>query len=384
MNRSSALRRLAPRSPARESRDFRRLPFSPSLRLSFSPSLLLSLCLALGATLPAQEARTRPIGFLTQTIPSGQTRSFSIPFEPEVSGLAHPVGRLTAVGADYFENTAAAWTPGAYSASGSPYHVRLTSGAHAGRAFRIISPANTATRLYVADDGLDLPALGLAVGTAGDTFEIIPGDTLASFFGTQLPGDELVVHGAATPLEADVVQVWGGAAWLNFYYNTAWQRWARDSDKISDPSRNGFLLRADRGVMLTRRAATPLELTVAGRVLATPQRSAHSRSANTLTFLATMQAADTTLAALALQQGTRTAAWRGAADAADADLLLVWSGATWFSFYYNTANARWQRAGDPADRDAYVIRAGTPVFVQRRAAGTTTGDLTVAFPASGN
>ncbi len=383
MNRSSALRRLPPCSPARASRDLRRLSFSPSLHLSV---LLLSLLLplALPATALAQEARTRPIGFLTQTIPPGQTRSFSIPLEPDVSSLAHTVGRLTAVGVDYFENTAAAWTPGAFSTAGSPYHVRLTSGTQIGRVFRIISPANTATRLYVADDGLDLTALGLAVGPAGDTFEIIPGDTLASFFGTQLPGDELVVQGGTTPLEADVVQVWGGAAWLNFYYNTAWQRWARDTDKLTDPSRNGFLLRIDRGVMITRRAATPLELTVAGRVLVTAQRSALARTANTLTFLATMQAADLTLGALALQQGTRTAGWRGAADAADADLLLVWSGATWFSFYYNTTNARWQRAGDPADRDGYLIRAGTPVFVQRRAAGATNGDLTVAFPASGN
>jgi hypothetical protein len=60
--------------------------------------------------------------------------------------------------------------------------------------------------------------------------------------------------------------------------------------------------------MLTRRGTNPLTLAVVGRVLATPQRAVHARSENALTFLATMQAGDTTLGALALQNSTRTAA----------------------------------------------------------------------------
>ena len=65
-----------------------------------------------------------------------------------------------------------------------------------------------------------------------------------------------------------------------------------------------------------------------------------------------------------------------APDPADADLLLVWSGATWFSFFYNTAAGQWQRVGDPANRDTFVLRAGTPVFVQRRTAGAMVYDPT--------
>ncbi len=344
--------------------------------------LALTVTLALtSAAASAQVAATRPVGYLVQTIPSGQTRSFSVPFDPEATSLPGSVGALTAVGADSLENSAAAWTPGVFSSPAAPYLVRITSGAHTGRTFRIVAPANTATRLYVADDGLGLASLGLETGAGGARYEIIPGDTLATFFGT---GAELVVHGAADPLQADIVQVWGGAAWLNFYYNTAWARWARDTDLQADPSRNSFLLRSDRGLMLTRRGATPLELAVIGRVLATPQRAVHTRTENSLTFLATMQTGDVTLGALALQSDTRTAGWRGAADPTQADLLLVWSGATWFSFYYNTTNNRWQLVGDPANRDGYVIKAGTPVFVQRRTAGATAADKTVVFPAQGS
>ncbi len=348
-------------------------------RLPLSALCLLTSVLCLPAH--AQQGRTRPVGYVVQTIPPGQTRSFSVPFDAGLSRQTGTVGVLTAVGDGYVENSAARWTPGAFTNPGSPYFLRLTSGAHAGRTFRIDQPANTATRLHLVDDGLGLASLGVETGAAGARYEIVPGDTLATFFGT---GAELVVHGAATPLEADVVQVWGGAAWLNFYYNTAWNRWARDLDVQSDPSRNDFLLRSDRGLMITRRGSTPLELSVLGRVLATPQRAVHTRAENAFTFLATMQTGDITLGALALQSGTRTAGWRGGTDAAQADLLFVWSGASWFGFYFNTTHNRWQLAGDPADRDGFVIKVGTPVFVQRRTAGATAADKTVVFPAQGS
>ncbi len=347
--------------------------------------LILSFLLAAVPAF-AQTAATRPVGFLVQTIPPGQTRSFSVPLDAEVSSLAGTVGRLTAVGAGYVENSAAAWTPGAFTGAGTPYFLRLTSGAQAGRTFRVAGPANTATRVHLADDGLDLTTLGLAVGaTTGTSYEIVPGDTLATFFGTTAAGDTLVVQGGTEPMAADLVQVWGGAAWLNFYYNTAWSRWARDSDTVAEPSRNDFLLRSDRGLMVTRRGATPLSLAVVGRVLATPQRAVHARTENALTFLATMQAGDITLGALALQRGDRTEGWRSSADPADADLLFVWSGATWFSFFHNPVAGHWQRVGDATpDRDGYAITAGTPVFVQRRTAGASTGEKTINFPAPGS
>ncbi len=353
-----------------------------SLRL---PSSVLCLLFSV-ITAHAQTATSRPVGYLVQTIPAGQTRSFSVPFDADLSSQSGSVGRLTAVGPNTVENSAAAWTPGAFSSAAAPYFARLTTGAHTGRTFRVATTtANTATRLTLETDGLDLTALALDVGTAvGTGFEIVPGDTLASFFGTTASGDTLVVQGAGDPIAADLVQVWGGAAWLNFYYNTTWSRWARDTDAITDPSRNDFLLRSDRGLMFTRRGATPLTLAVIGRVLATPQRAVHARTENALTFLATMQAGDITLGTLALQNSDRTAGWRGSANPADADILLVWSGTTWNSFFYNSTAGHWQRVGDSTpNRDSFVIDAGTPVFVQRRTAGTSTADQTISFPPPG-
>ena len=110
----------------------------------------------------------------------------------------------------------------------------------------------------------------------------------------------------------------------------------------------------------------------------------HAREENALTFLATMQTADITLGALALQDGTRSQGWRGSGDPTTADSLFVWSGASWHNFFYNNVVGHWQRVGDSADRDSYLITAGTPVFVQRRAAGATAADKTISFPAPGS
>ena len=350
------------------------------------PSRTLLLLLLAVVTAPlsfAQGGTTRPVGFLVLTVPANQTRSFSIPFDADLSSLPSTTGRLTAVGSNYVENAAAEWPAGAFSTAGSPYVLRLTSGVNSGRSFRIVGPANTATRLHIADDGLGLATLELETGDNGTRYEILPGDTLGTFFGTGTEDDPVALQGAGEATQADIVQVWGGASWLNFYFNTTWQRWARDSDREGDASRNAFLLRADRGFMITRRGATPLEFTVTGRVLGTPQRAFHSRQQNALTFLASMQVSDTTLGELAMQSPERSVDWRGAEDGKDADLVIVWGGATWFSFYYNTTAQQWQRVDDPVNRDGYVIRAGTPIFVQRREAGTTADAKTLSFPAPG-
>lgn len=319
-----------------------------------------------------------------QTIPAGQTRSFSVPLDAPASSLGDSVGLITDVGENWLENAAADWVPGVFSSPEYPYFLRLTSGAQSGRLFRIINPANTATRIYVADDGVDLLTLAIETGENGAGYEIIPADTLATLFGTAGEGN-LMLQGGETALEADLVQVWGGASWINFYFNTARDRWARDLDSAASPSRDHFLLRPDRGVMITRRGGSDLNIPTIGRVLISPPRAVHSRTENALTFLATMQAMDTTLGELALQTESRTHAWKSAADPTEADLLVVWAGASWFSFYFNSESGHWQRSDETdTNRDGFVIKAGTPIFVQRRDAGETAADKTIQFPSIGN
>lgn len=346
-------------------------------------SLGALIAAAVSVAAHAQEVKSRPVGFLTQTIPAGQTASFSIPFDPDVSSRPDAIRRVSAVGATYIDSEGAAWSAGAFSAPASPYAVRFTSGQASGRIFLVSSTANTASRLYLETDGLDLGSLQIETGTTGASFEVLPADTLATFFGSNTPGDALVVQGGADARAADLVQLWAGSGWKRYYFNTLWNRWALDSDTEVDASRNHALLRPDRGIMITRRGDTPLVVAVVGRVLAVPHRAVQLGNENLQSLLATMQPGDTTLGNLALQRSDRVAGWRSSSDSAQADILSVWSGATWLSFFYNDSAGYWQRVGDPgANRDGFVIRAGVPVFVQRRAATTSGVDRTIAFPAA--
>jgi hypothetical protein len=358
------------------------MKISPSFNHSVVVLAVLLLNSAAGRAV-AQVASSAPVGYIVQTIPAGQSRSFSVPLDAPASSQANSVGRLTGVGENWFDNSDAKWTAGAFSSVEAPYFIRLTSGAQTGRLFRISNPANTANRVYVADDGLTLLDLNIEVGPNGARYEIIPADTLATLLGTAADSS-LVLQGADDPLIADLVQIWGGASWINFYFNTDWGRWARDRDGVASPSRNNFLLRPDRGVMITRRGSTPLEIAVVGRVAVTPPRLVHTRTPNAFTFLATMQATDITLGELALQNVSRSQDWLGASTPDEADLVVVWDGDSWFSYYYNTTNNHWQRVDElGTDRDGYVIKAGTPVFVQRRQAGLTSAERTLRFPSIG-
>jgi hypothetical protein len=353
---------------------------NPSLNSVFA--LFVAFAVAPNCSLRGQSAVSRPVGYLVHTIPAGQTASFSIPFDPDVSSLPNAARRVSTLGANYIESEGAAWSLGAFSAPASPYAVRFTSGQASGRIFLVSSTANTASRLYLDTDGLDLSSLQIESGAAGASFEILPADTLATFFGSNTPGDALVVQGSADARGADLVQLWAGSGWKRYYFNTLWNRWALDSDTEVDASRNNALLRPDRGIMITRRRDTPLVMAVVGRVLAVPHRAVQLGNENLQSLLATMQPGDTTLGRLALQRSDRVAGWRSSSDPAQADILSVWSGATWLSFFYNDSAGYWQRVGDSgSNRDEFVIRAGVPVFMQRRAANPNL-DRIVTFPVS--
>jgi hypothetical protein len=176
--------------------------------------------------------------------------------------------------------------------------------------------------------------------------------------------------------------VWSGASWLTFYYNTARNRWERNTDAAGSPSRDNFLLRPDRGIMIARRASTELRFYVTGRVPTVAARHSHSRPGTS--FLSNGLPKDITLATLGLE--TRVSGWTAGTSpttaAESADLLQVWSGASWLTFYYDSTNGRWQREGDAAqtNRNAFVIPAGRPVMLRRIGAAGPAADNIIPLP----
>lgn len=317
------------------------------------------------------------VGGMTLSVPAGQTRSFALPLLHETLGAGKMHGRITGVGSNYIEVSDAAWTPGALSNSANPYYLRIKSGTARGRSLLVTTAANTASRVYLNNDGIDLSSQGLVLGESGDQFELVLADTLGSFFGDN------TLQGGTDAASADNVLVWGGAAWLTFYYNTDRNRWERNVDTAASPTRNNYLLRPDRGLMIVRRGATQLDIRITGRVPTISSRFFHSRPG--VTFLSNGLPVGTTLGQLALQ--TRTVGWQGhdsgTTATAQADLIQVWGGASWLIFYYNTVNNRWQRNLDTdasPSRDTFSIPAGRPIMIRRLNGGSTPADGLIEMP----
>lgn len=339
-------------------------------------SIILFLALA-RVLCVADTAYSPPVGGMTIVVPGGQTRSIALPLVHESAAAGATLGQIDTVGSNYLEDTTANWVAGELSSATNPYYLRIKTGAAAGRVLMVSTTANTSSRVNLTNDGLDLTTAGITAGASGDVYELVLADTLNDLFGGK-------VQGGVDALSADNVQTWTGASWLTFYYNTTRNRWERDVDTAASPTRDNFVLRPDRGIMIQRRAASELRLYITGRVPEVAPRYINSRPGTT--FLSAGLPVDMTLGTLALQ--TQAPGWQGGANyntaLADADLVQVWSGASWLIFYYDTTNSRWQRAAEAAqtNRNTFNIPAGRPVMIRRLNAGPTLISLPMPYAIS--
>ncbi len=319
--------------------------------------LFLGLCLPALAT---DTAYAPPVGGMTIVVPAGQTRSVALPLVHDTTAGGAILGRITAVGSNYIEDSAAGWVAGELSSAANPYYLRIKTGAAAGRVLMVSTTANTSTRVFLSNDGTDLTAAGIATGAGGDVYELVLADTLGDLFGGWLQGG----GDAAT---ADNVQVWSNTAWVTYYFNTGRGRWERSTDTGASPDRSNVLLRPDRGIMITRRASTELRLPVAGKIPDTGGRYVHARPGVTFLSLATPK--DITLGDLGVN--TSTSGWLASADAATSgsgDYIQLWSNTAWVTYYYDSTKGSWQRSTDSAaspSRNGVSVPAGRPMMIRR-------------------
>lgn len=319
-----------------------------------------------------QVSYSPPTGGMTITVGSGLSQHVSLPLLHATVGSGAVRGRIDSVGTNSIVVPTAGWTAGAFSDAANPYYLRVLSGSAAGRLYMVTTTANTATQLNVFNEGADLSQHGLTTGANGDVYELVLADTLLSLFGTT------TLQGGADPVSADNVQVWGGASWLVFYFNTTRGRWELNSDNAGSPSRNNFVLRPDRGIMIVRRAATPLNFVITGRVPDLAPKLAHLRPGFSSLSLGVPTAV--TLGTLGLQ--TRALGWQSGTPstaAVSADLIQVWGGASFLTFYFDSVNQRWQLLGETSqtNRDTFAIQAGRPVMIRRGAAANNVAESLV-------
>lgn len=339
------------------------------------PALATALSLIGGAANSlAQTASTVPVGVMTVTIagsPNGTAYAqtpFSLPLLTAEGITGQSKGRLTAVTSNTLSNSNAGWTAAALATVGSPYFVNITSGTNAGRMFQITS--NTATQITVNSQGMDLTTLGLTVGTEGDTYEIVQGNTLLGVLGTPEDG---VVGGTSAQFQANTIDKVlvtdpSNGTTFSYYFDTTAQQWRRIGSIVNQ---GNLIISPKAGLNYSRISQEAIEIQFTGQVPSTA--SVHQVAALGTTLLSNYFPTDTTLfdSGIHSMPGWRSANAEGV-TVANSDRVVLKVGATYFSYYFDAGVAQWRRIGSVVNQNTVAIPAGGAVrFVRTGAAGQT-------------
>ncbi len=310
------------------------------------------------ASLPAETAYTVPQGYLNQTITALKTTAISFPLygEPVVAGS------LTSVGASTLADSSASFSA-IYDDAATPHYIRITSGAGVGRFFKIAT-------ITATDATVDLGVTGVAVNDAGaavavgDKYEIFPGETLNTLFGS---GTGTLLAGWLTGTSAttaDNVQIWNpsGSSW-NSYFNTG-ATWKKGLTS----NLGNTVIPPDSAVYVVRRGVTDLVLTNIGSCSPTNMRTSILSGPSKKTYMAFGFPADKTLASAGFQSIT---GWTSASSATAADNVQIWntSAASWSTYYYT--GTAWKKGLSTVDANTVALPAGTPIMLNIK--GTLSG-----------
>jgi hypothetical protein len=325
----------------------------------------------------AQEtATTDPVGFVTVGITAGtgaakKNTLFSLPLLETESIDGQVAGTITEVTANTISNSSANWTAGALSNPATPYLIQITSGAAEGRMFLISSSSsaggaiggtpNTPTTVAVSSvdaTQVDLTTLGIVEGI--DTYKIYACDTLSSFFGTPATTN---VQGGTSAANSDTIIIISNGSAKTYFYSTSSSRWTQVT--LGSPDASNVPLIPYYGIQYARLPATPLTFTVTGIVPTEGRKVSIKNSGPTL--LSQYWPVESTLADLGLQG---LPGWLSGASASVSDTVLLISGGSASTFWFNGTNWKKVTLGSPIS-DLTPVPIGSSVLINRK--GTAAG-----------
>jgi hypothetical protein len=321
-------------------------------------------------------ATTVPVGYTILTASAGTgtaptSTAISLPLLGTPAGPGQLVGRITSLTSNTLTNANAAWTSGQLSTLTAPSLIRITSGAAVGRTFLLSTAiANTATTATLdGSETVDLTTLGIQTGSAGDTYTIIPADTLSSTFGTPATSGIL---GGTSATTADSVSLLENGVWSQYFYKTSVSRWVKNT--LGNPDATNKVIRPDAAVLFNRLTASPLAMTVLGTVPAL-QRNATVANAG-LTFLAQGFPLNYTFANSNIQN---LPGWTSGTTASSADTVSLLQSGVWKQYFFDGTNWRLNTLGTPV-RNADVISAGSAFLIGKQGSAASTSILTQDTP----
>lgn len=334
--------------------------------------LILAALMSMGAflgqaTAQTTSAATVPVGFITYNLVSGQTISMGVP----LADTETYTGPSSAVTSTTLSASGVTWTAGAFATASAPYFVNILSGSQAGRTLKITANTSSSVTLEVGDTNLD--ASGFAVA-AGDRFEIVQGDTLATLFGT---GANVVLQGDTSIINADTVSIWNDVKWQAYFYRSDLGYWVKAGGGTTN--QNDTVLYPDKGLLINRKGADK-SFVLMGRVPSTQQQT---KLPGALTSAAAVRfPTDTTLGGLNF---TGPGTWIADDLSINADTVSLWNGVKWVP-YWKDSIGRWRKAGGgTTDFATTTIPAGTALLINKKGSGSGSGSFfTQALPYSLN
>ena len=309
----------------------------------------------------AQSVATVPVGSFTFNIPAASAGSLTITTITPVMRLSvsslfvgRTRGTLTAVSSTVLSDSQAGWSAGALSQAATPYFIKIRSGAASGAMWQVsTSVLNTATDASViAIHGIDPAVAGVQVG---DSYEIIPADTLDSFFSSIE-----VANGGASASVADVVRIHDGSQWHEYYYNTANSQWR---EGVASFNKNTTVLRPNTGIIYLHRGTAAIALTLTGIVCDLAERYAVPSSG--ATFIAGAYPVDRLLSTLGIELMPGFVANTGTLIAADKIRVFDVPTLSWHLYNFNASASQWREGAASFDKSAVTITAGTPIIIER-------------------
>src|SRR5438552_11112744 len=300
---------------------------------------MLLLLLAAGQVFSQTAGNSDPAGFLTLTVTGTGGGANRVTY----LGLAvtRPVAyqhTANAIGPNTITDSSANWTANQFAGSNGAYFVEITSvngstsATGAGTTYRIVS--NTSTTLTLGSN--------LAAGIVAPVgYKIRKEWTIASIFG---PNDESGLQGG-TDTTADQVQLWNGTGLDAYYYQTSGSTgWRKVGDTVTDAG--GTLIPFYSAVLVMRQQTASLNFVLNGTVKT-------GQTAIPIVFgdnyVGNVYPANFTLATSGLYTGSAATGLAGG-DSSTADQVLLWTGASFDTYYYQTVGAGgtgWRKEGAP-------------------------------------
>lgn len=320
---------------------------------------------------------TVPEGMISFAIPQGSNTYLSLPltnnsvYTSVVSAVAST--KITV------DDAPSPFTTNLHTAA-APYFVKFLSGNESGRVLLVTS--NTASTLTLdTTDNVSGAAVALTTTSfnvqVGDTFEVFPGDTLASVFGAGTTQSPLLLTGGANATTSDdlILYTTGTAAAVTYYFNTSTGHWAEETGTVSSlgarviaspANANNTIIYPYSAFTVVRQSNHPdTTLVLAGRV--TPVAAETKVVSKGTIYTSTHYATDVKLSQLHFGSN-----WVTSASAAAADTLGVWNAALGqFDAYYQQPDSSWRKFPDAVtDQSNFAIAAGTVTTILKREAVT--------------